>query len=136
MNNYALDQKSSIGFNNRTNTITKVQRKTATSIPEGSILEKLMDFAFSIADFRRSDKGNIRHQLGDIVMLMIFARMSRCVGRADIIEFGKHNLKKLQSLGLLNNGVPSEPTLCRVESGIDELGFSEQNGGIQQNVPR
>lgn len=124
MDNFTLDQKSSIGFNKGVNAIVKVQRKTVTSIPKGSILEKLMDFAFSIPDFRRTDKGNIRHQLGDIVMLMILARMSRCVGRADIIEFGKHNLKKLQSLGLLNNGVPSEPTLCRVENGIDELGFA------------
>ena len=85
-----------------------------------------MDFAFSIPNFRRTDKGNIRHKLGDIVMLTIFARMSRCVRCADIIEFGRHNLGKLQSLGLLNNGIPSEPTLCRVESGIDEPGFSGQ----------
>ena len=126
MNSFTLDQKSSIDFNKGVKAIAKVQRKTVTSIPQGSILERLIDFAFSIPDFRRTDKGNIRHQLGDIIMLMIFARMSRCVGRADIIEFGKHNLKKLRSLGLLNNGVPSESTLCRVESGIDELGFSER----------
>lgn len=126
MNNFTLGQKSSVCFNKEVKAIVKVQRKTVTSITKGSILERLIDFAFSIPDFRRTDKGNIRHQLGDVIILMIFARMSRCVGRADIIEFGKHNLKKLQSLGLLNNGVPSEPTLCRVESGIDELGFYEQ----------
>lgn len=130
MNNFTLDQKSSVGFNKGVNAIAKVQRKTVTSIPKGSILEKLMEFAFSIPDFRRTDKGNIRHRLGDIVMLMIFARMSRCVGRADIIEFGRHNLKKLQSLGLLDNGVPSEPTLCRVENGIDELGFAERMAAL------
>lgn len=126
MNDFTLDQKSSVGFNKEANAIAKVQRKTGTSIAKGSILERLIDFAFSIPDFRRTNMGNIRHQLGDIVMLMILARMSRCVGRADIIEFGRHNLRKLQSLGLLNNGVPSEPTLCRVENGIDELGFSGQ----------
>ena len=74
-----------------------------TSIPKGTILERLIDFVFSIPDFRRTDKGNIRHQLGDVIILMNFARMSRCVGRADIIEFGKHNLKKLQSLGLIQH---------------------------------
>ena len=59
-------------------------------------------------------------------MLMIFARMSKCVGRADIIEFGRHNLGKLRSMGFLHNGVPSEPTLCRVENGIDDMGFAER----------
>lgn len=126
MNNYTLDQKGSIGSNKAVNAATKVQRKNHTPIPNGSILESMMDFAFSIPDFRRTDKGNIRHGLGDIIMLMIFARMSKCISRADIIEFGKHNLRKLQSIGLLNNGVPSEATLCRVENEIDEQGFAEQ----------
>lgn len=89
-----------------------------------------MEFAFSVPDFRRTDKGNIRHRLGDIIMLMIFARMSKCVRRADIIEFGRHNIRKLQSLGLLSNGVPSEPTLCRVENEIDELGFAGQMAAL------
>jgi len=89
-----------------------------------------MDFAFSIPDSRRTDRGNIRHGLGDIIMLMIFARMSKCAGRADIIEFGKHNLRILQSIGLLNNGVPSEPTLCRVENEFDELGFAGQMAAL------
>jgi len=29
-------------------------------------------------------------------------------------------------MGMLKNGVPSEPTLCRVDNGIDALGFAEQ----------
>jgi len=58
--------------------------------------------------------------------------MSKCVGRADIIEFGNHNLKKLQSMGMLKNGVPSEPTLCRVDNGIDALGFAEQMAEFTQ----
>lgn len=126
MNKFTLDQKNSVGSGNAANTITKVQRKPRTTITQGSILERLMDFAFSIPDFRRTDRGNIRHELGDIIMMMILARMSKCTGRADIIAFGKHNLRKLQSIGLLNNGVPSEPTLCRVENGIEELGFADQ----------
>lgn len=126
MNNKTLDQESSFGSGTVANTTAKVQRKSHSAIPQGSILERLMNFAHSIPDFRRTDRGNIRHKLGDIIMLMIFARMSKCVGRADIIEFGKHNLKKLQTMGLLRNGVPSEPTFCRVENGIDDAGFAEQ----------
>lgn len=98
-----------------------------------SILDVLKDFANSIPDFRRLDKGNIRHSLGGIIMLMILARMSKCVGRADIIEFGKHNLKKLQSsIGILKRGVPSEATLCRIENGIDALGFAEKMAEFTQ----
>ena len=126
MNNKTLNQESSFGSGTVANTTVKVQRKSHSAIPQGSILERLMDFAYSIPDFRRTDRGNIRHKLGDIIMLMIFARMSKCVGRADIIEFGKHNLKKFQSLGLLRNGVPSVPTFCRVENGIDDTEFAEQ----------
>lgn len=124
MSNYTLDQKSVVDTMKAVNTSTNVQRKLHNSIPEGSIMERLTDFAFSIPDFRRTGKGNHRHELGDIIILMILARMSKCIGRADIIEFGRHNLRKIQSMGMLVNGVPSEATLCRVENGIDELGFA------------
>ena len=33
-----------------------------------------MDFATSVPDFRRAGKGNIRHCLADIIMLMILGR--------------------------------------------------------------
>ena len=124
MNNRTLDQKSFFDTNKGVNNTAKVQRKPHTSIPKGSILEGLWDFAFSIPDFRRAGQGNHRHELGDIIMLMVFARMSGCVCRADIIEFGKHNLRKFQSMDMLGNGVPSEPTLCRVENGIDTTGLA------------
>lgn len=126
MNNYTLDQKPSIDSRVAVNSTTKLQRKSHKTMQKGGIFEGLMDFAFSIPDFRRTSKGNIRHNLGDIIILMILARMSKCTGRADIIEFGKHNLKKFQSLGMLNKGVPSEPTLCRVENKIDEQEFAGQ----------
>lgn len=90
-----------------------------------SILDGLMEFASSVPDFRRLKKGNIRHSLRDIIMLLILARTSGHVARADIIAFGKHNLKRFRKLGLLKNGVPSEPTLCRVENGIDDLAMAD-----------
>lgn len=93
---------------------------------ENSILSRLWDFASSVPDFRRNAKGNYRHRLGDIIILMIFARMSKCVSRADIIEYGSKHLGKFQRMGMLKNGVPSEPTLCRVENGIDDLAFADR----------
>ena len=117
MNNIKpLDQESSTGAEAPNHTV-KVQNKFKSKC---SILDRLMDFAASVPDFRRTDKGNIRHRLEDIIMLMVFARASKCVGRAEIIEFGRHNLNKLRKIGILKNGVPSEATLCRVENGINE----------------
>lgn len=112
-----LDQSLSTGAD-AANEASKLQNYFDT---KRSIWDALMDFASSVPDFRRLDKGNIRHPLSNIIILMILARMSKCITRADIIEFGNHNLRRLQSLGILKNGVPSEPTLCRVENGIDAL---------------
>lgn len=116
-----LDQSLSNGVENANHT-SKLHKIFDTDC---SIFDALKKFACSVPDFRRTNRGNIRHNLSDIILLMILARMSRCVSRADIIAFGKHNLNKLQSMGLLKKGVPSEPTLFRVESGIDNESFAE-----------
>ena len=117
-----LDQDILIGTkaNNRT---TKVHNKLD---PQGSIMERLMNFASSVPDFRRLSKGNIRHKLKDIIILMILARASKCVGRSEIIEFGRYNLNKFRKLGMLKNGVPSEATLCRMEQGIDDTVLADR----------
>ena len=117
-----LDQIIPIGANAHSQD-TKVVNKFGS---QDSILYKLKEFCSSVPDFRRSGKGNIRHRLDDIIMLMILARISKCVSRTDIIEFGRHNLKKFRQLGMLKNGVPSEATLCRVEHGVDELALADR----------
>lgn len=89
-------------------------------------MEGLLEFASSVPDFRRTSRGNHRHRLDDIIILFILARMSKCVARADIIEFGRHNLTKFRSIGMLGNGVPSEPTLCRIEKGIEDTGMADR----------
>lgn len=117
-----LDQDILIGADARNHT-TKVHNKLDS---QGSIMERLMDFASSVPDFRRLGKGNIRHKLSDIIILMIFARATKCVGRSEIIEFGRYNLNKFLKLGMLKNGVPSEATLCRVEQGIDDTALADR----------
>lgn len=130
--NKPLDQVRSTGANalNRT---SKLVNKTEFN---GSILDRLMDFAASVPDFRRTDKGNIRHRLEDIIVLLVFARASKCVGRAEIIEFGRHNLNKLRKIGILKNGVPSEATLCRVENGINDLEMADRMQEFAQKYHR
>ena len=113
--------------------IAKLQNKSITGC---SILDRLMNFADSVPDFRRTGKGNIRHRLADILMLMIFARECGCVGRAEIIEFGRHNLNKLRKIGMLRNGVPSEPTLCRIENGINDLAMADSMQAFAEKYHR
>ena len=127
-----LDQKYSVGAD-ALNHAVKVQNKFKSKC---SILDRLMDFAASVPDFRRTDKGNIRHRLEDIIMLLVFARASKCVGRAEIIEFGRHNLNKLRKIGILKNGVPSEATLCRVENGINDLEMADRMQEFTQKYHR
>lgn len=109
--------------------VPKLQNKSKL---QDSILNELMDFASSVPDFRRSGKGNIRHRLGDSIMLLILGRAYGCVGRADIIEFGRHNLNKFRKMGMLLNGIPSEPTLCRIEHGIDEIAMADRMQAFAQ----
>lgn len=84
MNNHALDQKGCVGSTKGDNTATKVQRRTLNSIPEGSILERLMDFAFSIPDFRRTHKVS-RPEKMDYFMNQLFQ------GKAVMIAPGQSN---------------------------------------------
>lgn len=127
--NKPLNQSLPIGASDANHTTNVLQNFN----PRKSILDMLKDFAYSIQDFRRIDRGNIRHKLGDIIILMVLAHMSGRFHRADIIEFGKHNLKRIQSLGFLKHGVPSEPTLCRVGIGIEALGFADKLAEFAQS---
>lgn len=83
-------------------------------------MKHLRDFVSSVPEYRRADKGNFKHKLEDILLLVIVGRLSKCITRTDILQFGKQNLKRLQSQGLFRNGLPSEATLCRVFQGIDD----------------
>nr|WP_242385241.1 transposase family protein [Phocaeicola sartorii] len=71
-------------------------------------------FVSSIPEYRRTSRGNFKHKLEDIFMLIILMRLSKCITRAEILEFGKHHLKRLQAKGLFPYGLHSEATLCRV----------------------
>ena len=70
--NKPLDQVRSTGAN-ALNLTSKLVNKSEFN---GSILERLMDFANSVPDFRRSDKGNIRHRLADIIILRDIQKIS------------------------------------------------------------
>ena len=53
-------------------------------------------------------------------MLVILGRLSKCITRAEILQFGKRHLKRLQAKELFPYGLPSEATFCRVFQSIDD----------------
>lgn len=117
-----LDQNDPVAAD-AINPTTKLNNNSES---DNSILHRLLEFASSVPDFRRTDKGNIRHSLSDVLVLIVLGRISKCVARADILEFGRHNLNKFRGMGMLANGVPSEATLLRIENGVDELGMADR----------
>ena len=86
----------------------------------GNIMTHLRKFVSSVPEYRRTSRGNFKHKLEDILMLVILGRLNKCITRAEILEFGKHHLKRLQAKGLFTYGLPSEATLCRVFQSIDD----------------
>ena len=82
----------------------------------GSIMTHLRKFVSSVPEYRRTSRGNFKHKL----MLVLLGRLSKCITRAEILQFGKHHLKRLQAKGLFPYGLPSEVTLCRVFQSIDD----------------
>ena len=89
-------------------------------------MQYLKEFAASVPEYRRTGKGNIKYKLEDMLLLVILGRLSKCITRAEIILFGKHNLKKLQRAGFLLDGIPSESTLCRLSQGIDDEAMADR----------
>ncbi len=85
--------------------------------------KELVEFVEAIPDPHRTKGGHIVYVLKDILLLELMARMNQCVTRKDIIEFGKSHLPKLQRMGMLMDGVPSEPTLYRILQKVDSQIF-------------
>lgn len=89
-------------------------------------MKHLKEFVKSVPDYRRTGKGNHRHKLEDILLLVILGRLGKCVTRPDIIRFGERNLKRFRSLGMLLNGIPSESTFSRIFKHLDDEAMSER----------
>lgn len=62
-----------------------------------------------------------------MLLLTVAGRVSGCVTRKDIVEYGNSHLEELRdTYGILDNGCPSEPTLHRMEKHIDCEEFERQ----------
>jgi len=78
---------------------------------------------FSTLEDPRIDR-NKRHELLDIVFVVICEMLSGADGWEAIEEFGKEKLTWLQQFGSFANGVPSHDCIARVISRLSVEGFS------------
>ncbi len=76
-------------------------------------------------DKRRRSKGNFKHELLDIIFLVVSATVSSCNDWESIEVFGESQLKWLRKYYPFKNGVPSHDTMSRVFSSLDSKVFGQ-----------
>lgn len=76
-------------------------------------------------DPRRTSKGNFKHELVEIVFLVISAVVSGCNDWEMISVFGESQLKWLRKYYPYKNGVPSHDTINRLFSAMDSKVFGK-----------
>jgi len=76
-------------------------------------------------DKRRKSKGNFKHELLDIVFLVVSATVSSCNDWESIEVFGESQLEWLRKYYPFKNGIPSHDTINRVFSSLDPKVFGQ-----------
>jgi len=76
-------------------------------------------------DKRRRSKGNFKHELLDIVFLVVSATVSGCNDYESIEVFGESQLDWLRKYYPFKNGIPSHDTINRVFSLLDPKVFGQ-----------
>ena len=75
-------------------------------------------------DPRKSSNGNFKHELHDILFLVISAVVCGLNDWVEIEEFGKGQLKWLRKFFPFKNGIPSHDTLGKLFERLDTTSFS------------
>ena len=78
-----------------------------------------------IEDPRRTDRGNIRHRLEDILIIGLCTLICNGEDFADMEEFGKQREEWLRTFLTLPNGIPDSDTFRRVFERINPEALSE-----------
>lgn len=84
----------------------------------------LTQYFGKLKDSRRTEKGNFRHLLSDILLLTISAVLSGEEDWDEIIFFGNNELEWLKQHGTFKFGIPSQDTLRRFFSVLDNKELS------------
>lgn len=77
-----------------------------------------------MTDPRRTSKGNYRHKLSDIILLVLSAVLCGHDDWDEIAQFGREQEVWLRQYGEFVNGIPSHDTINRVFSKVDPEEFS------------
>ena len=80
-------------------------------------LERWIGICKGVQD-RRREGGNKRHDLVDILVIALLAVVCGCTTWEEIYDYGRSKYEWLKTFLILENGIPSEPTLRRVFSRI------------------
>lgn len=93
-----------------------------------------------VEDPRRTDRGNIRHRLEDIIIIGLCSLICNGEDFLDMEEFGKEREEWLRSFLSLPNGIPDSDTFRRVFERIkpealseclyDWLGYHREEGSV------
>ena len=95
-----------------------------TSGPTTKSTSFLMYFS-DLEDPRRTNRGNYRHTLSDILLLTISAMLCGVDDWPSVITFGKNQLGWLRKFGQFEKGLPSQDTLERVFAALDPKYFNQ-----------
>lgn len=84
-----------------------------------------MTYFSELKDPRRTNKGNLQHQLTDIIFLTISAILCGAGDWVLVRDFGKSQITWLRQFGNYKNGIPSVDTLERVFAALDPEAFND-----------
>lgn len=77
-----------------------------------------------LQDPRRTNKGNLRHRLIDVIFLTVSAILCGAEDWETVKLFGDYQKDWLKSYGGFDNGIPSEDTIGRVFAALDPKSFN------------
>ena len=88
-------------------------------------IEKLKKAMADVEDPRRTDRGNIRHKLEDILIIGLCTLISNGNDFVDMEAFGKQREEWLRGFLALPNGIPDSDTFRRVFERLNPEALSE-----------
>lgn len=101
--------------------LTKKTETFSTACDFGKSFSRIF---VEVTDPRRTSKGNYRHKLSDILLLVISAVLCGANDWDEIELFGKEQEQWLRGYGDFSNGIPSHDTINRVFSRINSAELS------------
>lgn len=83
----------------------------------------LINYFSPLKDSRRTNKGNLKHQFTDILLLVLVSVLCKCDEWEDMVLFGEHELDWFKKHGEFSNGIPSASTIRRVIMSLNSETF-------------